>query len=705
MNRRFLIIALLVIAVSMLVIIPAAASVHEGKLLQDDQIDIPVDAPDALVAGNYCISCHMADDPRLVTVTQWKGSIASEVNSPCPASTKIHEELYYTERLLLMIERAQDSVGTLPEKTQARLNDYTQRYSRMLDVPVTSLDAFVSEAQSTRFQLNKIYTALNDRAESAKQRTALIYAAGITLVVAGSLVWGLYNTRTVHTNLFSKSRSTLWRAAFVIAVLAFFVLPIFRVPAVEVTMTTAEQQEAQTVMDSAQRAADAADRSQARAWMLARIGTAWNELDSAKALNILDESLVALEVARQNEEALWGQSFVVQEVTIGTRVEMESARLIAGELNASRARAWAVPLVAVEWYKLDPEKGAALLTNEFLAVQRQTSIYRDLQMRSLALAWLEIENEQSTATAAQIADPSIRAWTFRELAAISGDSSLYADAIEAARSISDPVQGSRALSQIASMSGQTELYTEALNSLDSVSGAPLAYALSDLAVASTEHTLVDQIDPDYPNARVTALLGLGEYQLAWEAASQITDPYERGRAEAAIASAWGNAEVAMKISVPLYRDIALRDVIQRTGNMELIETITLPYYQVQALTALGDYEAALELVVDLGDAYPLVALAKALAGTDLQASLAVVEQMTRESDKAIALQAISASSEDQTHIEQALGMALAGRVRGDTLVPAQASLDLANVLWTIDQIFAQSALLQAYEAAQRIAIK
>ena len=60
----------------------------------------------------------------------------------------------------------------------------------------------------------------------------------------------------------------------------FFALPIFRVPAAEVEMTTEEQQAAQTTLDTAQRAADAADRAQARAWMLARVGTAWNEMDA-----------------------------------------------------------------------------------------------------------------------------------------------------------------------------------------------------------------------------------------------------------------------------------------------------------------------------------------------------------------------------------------------------------------------------------------
>ena len=299
--------------------------------------------------------------------------------------------MYYTDRLLMMIERAQNTTGALPETTQSRLEDTTQRYSRMLDIPVTSLDAFVSEAQTTRYQLNKVYTVLNNMAEAAKVRTVLLYAAAATLVVLGSLAWGLYNSRAIRAGTVSKSWATAWRVLFVLAVLAFFALPIFRVPAAEVAMTTTEQQDAQTILDTAQRAADAADRAQARAWMLARIGSAWSALDATQGQTLLDETLAALETASENDKALWGQSLAVQEATVGTQIEMESAGLIAEDLNAARGRAWALPLVAVEWNTVDAEQAAALLRQGQAAIHSQTGMYRDLQLRSLALAWAKVD--------------------------------------------------------------------------------------------------------------------------------------------------------------------------------------------------------------------------------------------------------------------------------------------------------------------------
>jgi hypothetical protein len=698
MKRRILIPLLIFLAVLMLAVSSVSASPPDRTLPAGTQ-------GQSLVPGNYCVSCHLADDPRLATVTEWKGGIAREADGPCPAATKIREELYYTERLLLMIDRAGAEVGPLPEKTQSRLDGYTQRYSRMLDTPVTSLDAFVSEAQSARFQINKAYKALNDMAEAAKLRTVLIYAGIVTLIVLGSLAWGLYNTSAIKAGIVSKSWATFWRVAFVVAVLIFFALPIFRVPAVEVEMTTEEQQAAQTTLDTAQRAADAADRAQARSWMLAQVGTAWNEIDTAYAQSLLDESLVALETARENETALWGQSLAVQEVTVGIEVEMEAAGLIAADLNAARARAWALPLIAIEWNALDPAKAAALLQAEQNNLEGQSGLYRDLQLRGLALAREKVDAAQAAPTAAQIDDPSLRTWTFRELADLTGDRSLFERAAEAAREIEDPVHQARALQELGLASGQSALFDEALAALDDVTGASLAYAMSDLAVASGNASFAEQIDPAFPEARTSALLRMGVYQSAWEAAAGIVDPYEQARAQAAIASAWANADAALKISIPLYRDQALRDVIRKSGNAALVESISSAYYKVQALTALRDYEAASQLAGELGDTYPLVELAVILAEKDPKAALVLVDEMDREADKAIALKAVAVASQDQALIEQAQGMALAARVRGDSLAPAQASLDLAQALRLTDATNAEAVLQQAYEAAQRIAIK
>jgi len=53
----------------------------------------------------------------------------------------------------------------------------------------------------------------------------------------------------------------------------------------------------------------------------------------------------------------------------------------------------------------------------------------------------------------------------------------------------------------------------------------------------------------------------------------------------------------------------------------------------------------------------------------------------------------------------ALAMAFAARVRGDPLAPAEASLALAQAMLPVNQAMARAAFAQAFEVAQKIAVK
>ena len=694
MMRRSLILFLILSGTLALGVTTAAAS---------SQVPTQINAPTpSFVAGNYCVACHQADDPRLTSVTAWKGSIAREVNSPCPAATSIHYQLYYTERMLLMIDRAEQSVGPLSTKNQAQLGNDTQLYSRLLDVPVSSTDAFATEAQTVRYRLEKIYTSLNQMADTNQQHLVLILAGLVTLVVLGSLAWGLYNTRLARGERETKSRSVYWYTVCLLVVVAVFALPILRIPVSATVMPTTEEQAVQTILDTADRAASTADHAQARAWIMARLGAAWNVVDPTHAQTVFNAALASVQQTQDNIPALWGQSLAAQEAAPGISITMQKADLVGAALYADRAYAWSIPLIASELAGTDSTQAKTLMQSEQASLSLQTGIYRDLELRSLALAWTKIEPSQAVPTARMIHDASIRAWTLREEAVKFNDPSLFAYAAEAARQVVDPVQRARSLQDVAVASSNRILFTEAESALSSTSGASLAYALSDLAAASGNMSLVERIDPAYPDARTSALLGMGKYQAAWEAARAIADPYERAHAQSAIASAWGNGDAAMKIQVPLYRDLALQGVVQKTGNKVLEASIQSPYYKVQALTVVGDYQNATRAANGLSNSYPLVGLVAALAKTDPQTALILVDKMSNDNDKAVALRMIAAATGDQTIFQRALGMALAARVSGDVLSPVTASLDLAEAFIRTNPTDAVAALKQAYQNAQLI---
>jgi hypothetical protein len=677
------------------------------------QADTPPAAPQMAPAqpGNYCVGCHTPGDSRLADVLAWKGSIDREVVSSCVAASRLHEQVYYAERMFLAIDHARADVAGQANvsKLDAQVAADRQTYGRLLDAPVTSLDAVSSQAQVLSYQLGKRYTALNQARVALEQQRVLLVAGLLTLAVLISLGWGLRNTLRFNpirkVSLGGWPRRSVKAGLFAVFIFALFSLPIFRIPSAPVAAVSEEEQARQTALDTASRTADVADRALARAWMLARVGAAWQGLNPQQAATALNAALAAADEAQINGSALWGEAQAAWEGTLGSQASQEQAGLMAARLDAVNSRAWSLRLIAADWGAVDRTREEKLLEQALAIAQGNPSIYGDLDVRAIAVTWAAIDPARGLAVAGQVRDPGLRAWGLWEVAGITGNQAAYDQAAQAARQVTDPVARARSLREVAARSGRTSLFQEALAALDGVQGAPLAYALGDLAAASGDPAIAARIDSAYPDARAAALYRLGRFEEAWSAAGQIADPFDRARAQAAIAGAWGNADAARQIAEPGLRDRALRDVAVARQDAALAQGIESSYYRVQALTALGQYQAALAEAGNLGDTYPLRALAVALAGSDPQAALALVDKMDREVDKAEALRAIAAATGDPDTFNQALAMALAARLSGDALAPAQASLALAQAFQAMDKSKAEAAFVQAYDAAQHISVK
>lgn len=676
----------------------------------------PADAP-RFEAGNYCLSCHTGADDRPAQVMAWTGGIDRMEINPCPAAARVQEEIYYTERLLLAIDRARAGLPGRADtaKIETRTAAGRQTYSRLLDAPVDSLDALVSESQVLRFQLGKSYRQINDLVTRYKQQDVLIAGGLVTLFLLVALGWGLRNTARFTGKYGGKFRPGFKTVLFVVLVFILFSLPIFRVFSQEVASASEEEQARQTAIDTAGRVADAAARAEARAWMLARVGARWAETNPEAAGAALAEALAATQEKQVNAATLWGEAQAVQEGAMGSLAAQEKAQLATAQLNAATGRAWPLRLMAEEWRDLDPAGAEEMLEVALLEASKSTGVYRDLDVRAIAVTWAALDPARGLAVAGQVNDPALRAWALWEMAVITKDAQLYDQAAEAARQVTDPVQKARLLREIAVRaerhskitisSGQQSLFDEALAALAGVDGPALAYALSDLAAAAGDTGLANSIDPAYPAARAAALLRLEQFEQAWNSAAEIEDPFDRAHAQAAIAVAAASPELAGQVTDSTLRDKALRDVTLARHDAALIEQIVSPYYRVQALAALEQVEAALAEAENLNDGYPLRALGVALAGQQPEAALALVEMLDREVDKSEVLTAVAQATGDRDIFERALGMALAARVRGDALAPVEASLKLARGFTAGDSAKAEAAFSQAYDTALRISIK
>lgn len=667
----------------------------------------------ALPPGNYCVECHTPGDERLADAARWTGTIDREAVNPCPAINNIHEEVYYTERVLLGIDRiaAGLPVSEAVAKVNTRYASTLQGYNRLLDLPVDSQEAFASQAQVVRYSLGKVYNQYSGLVDSQQSRWVLIGGIAVTLVVVASLAWGFINTHKMVKYSTRELRGLVSAPAILslLVIFALFAMPIFRVPSVE-DVSTEEEQAVQAVLDEGGRAADAEGRAQARIWESARIGALRASDDPDFAARALESSLAMADYTYQNSAAVWGAAAAAYEISTGSDVSLEKANLLSSELKAAVARTWGLRLAAYEWLDVDPQQAVALLEKALIQSQAEEQPYRDLDRRALAVVWAEIDVEKGLEVLSLVKDPALRSWGLREIAVIAGDPGLFQEAAEAAADVSDPVQQARLLREIGAAAKDKSYFNQAREVLQGVEGAAQAYALADLAAAAGDPDAATSISAAYPGARTAALLYTGQYEAAWQEALRIPDPYERARAQEAIAASWGDADRAAQIQVPALRDRALRRIAVSRGDENLALQIESPYERVSALIALGSYEAAWQVVqagegVKLSETSPLKDLALALADSDPQKAMLVLDELDSEADKAPVLAALARATGDPELFDRALGMALAARVRGDTLAPAEASLALAQEVENLGAEYVQLAVQQAFEAAESISVK
>ena len=392
-----------------------------------------------LSGGNYCVGCHLPDDPYLSVPTAWSGGIERNQVAGCPAVQTIREEIFYTERLLLAIERAQTELppGADLRRFHSRQSASLQTYARLLDAPVTSLAAFQSEAQMLRYNLGKNYKLLNDLVEAARRRLMLIGGVLISLVVLFSLVWGYYNAQKFSFAASGPTGRWNWATGVVIVALIFilFSLPLFRVFSQETVMTSADAQEVQTVLDEASRQAVLSENALARAWMLGRVSAAWHALDAALAEDGLEIAREALADTRQDTPALWGEMQAAREAAAGMQVDQETAVLIASDLAGVQARTWDLRMLALEWAPADAETARDLLTQAEAEANQALGLYRELDLRATAVAWAVLDEAHALQVLERVYDPAIQSWGLWELGLRSGNPSYYEQAIQSAYTI------------------------------------------------------------------------------------------------------------------------------------------------------------------------------------------------------------------------------------------------------------------------------
>ena len=183
----------------------------------------------APVIGDYCLECHVTPPATLLDEArpvEWARDI------PCPTLRKAHEETYQNDTLVKAIQNAAGQIsapGIDLSAQEKRLAARRFTAARISEAEPVSLSAITAQGKSARYQLNKVYAALNE-ARAQQQRLIIlgfVAAASAFLLVALFLAW---RNSSKGQGTYVRSRgSLLWPLAAAAITFALFASPIFGV--------------------------------------------------------------------------------------------------------------------------------------------------------------------------------------------------------------------------------------------------------------------------------------------------------------------------------------------------------------------------------------------------------------------------------------------------------------------------------------------
>jgi hypothetical protein len=533
---------------------------------------------------------------------------------------------------------------------------------------------------------------------------------------------------------------------------------------------TGEQDPVAEAMAAATEVADKQDRAIAKAWAMAQVATAWAAIDPVAAEQAIADSVQAAEEAASGGDEQRSVAAELREKSATWEpLDWRTAIALAERIERNASRAWVLRAIAGELTDVDPVQARSLLATALgIAEENPLPQYRSADESTVAIELANLNATRAREVAATIADPAAKARALREIAALLAETNpglaedVLVDAVTAAKEIEDANDLAWALRETAlGPAADAAQAHDLLEGAETAAGRieevePQAFAQSDIAVAwatldfNRAMTVVEGITPDYPEARVAALVGIAEARIsaldvkeaesaleqALKDSEEVLDTYERAQAVNAIVADMATVdeeraeEIARGIEDPYFQADALRSVAVTVASADADDAVSLAgeiqprFARVLALIAVGEkvaeddtekavsiFEQALSEAGELKDTYPLRQLASAWAPLDPTKALEVAnkvedsaDQVQALTDVAVAMLATDPEEADvilKTVQEKAQGI----KSDEDPFAAATALRDAATVWSTVNEAKAGRLYADAFEAAAAVPLE
>ncbi|MDP3047224.1 MAG: hypothetical protein Q8O07_07075, partial [Chloroflexota bacterium] len=399
---------------------------------------------------------------------------------PCDTLRKAYEEVYQVDTLAAAAQNSAQQLRDQGFDASAQLKRLDARRvtaDRLYQGDIVALSAFSNQGKAVRYQMNKVYAALQETRAERQRLIVLGWVLAASLFVLSSLFLGWRHTLKGQGKAKHSRMSLVWMVLACLVVFVLFATPLFGV-APPTPETTEEETERQNAVDQVSRVSDAAGRLSAQVWAIGNVGARWSALDQTQGSAALAMAIQSARDKETNLAAYWGQTQAVRESATSWRESTQDLALYRTDrLEAAASQSWHLRALAAGWIDVDKARSAELL-NAALAANRQSpiAVYRDLELRAIAVTYARLDPARAGALLDQVSDPFLRAWGLREMGA-------YGQATEAARQVQDPYKRAWALRKIAEAlpANATSLLIESIDAAARIEDKETqAYALADI---------------------------------------------------------------------------------------------------------------------------------------------------------------------------------------------------------------------------------
>ena len=214
---------------------------------------------------------------------------------PCDTLRKAYEEVYQVDTLAAAAQNSAQQLRDQGFDASAQLKRLDARRvtaDRLYQGDIVALSAFSNQGKAVRYQMNKVYAALQETRAERQRLIVLGWVLAASLFVLSSLFLGWRHTLKGQGKAKHSRMSLVWMVLACLVVFVLFATPLFGV-APPVPVTTEEETERQNAVDQASRVADAAGRLSAQVWAIGNVGARWSALDKTQGSAALATAIQA----------------------------------------------------------------------------------------------------------------------------------------------------------------------------------------------------------------------------------------------------------------------------------------------------------------------------------------------------------------------------------------------------------------------------